>query len=195
MSIILAVATSDIAILKCDGRMRGPDNEIIDEKRKKFNIINEHFVVGFTGNSGFVSAVLDKTLEMGRILGYDLKMLSVNSFAPILQKVLVENENLIKQNAVIKAGFVLIGLEDNKIIMKAISTGDGLEIIDYTPLENGSIKYLSLVSDRASRAKGFPEFYTKSESLTTNMDNFIRYIATLDDSVNTNITTFLLKRK
>lgn len=195
MSIVLAVATTEYAILKCDGRERSPDNKILTEKKKKFTTINKHLVIGFTGNSGFVSSVLDKAIEMSQILGCDSDGLTVSIFAQILQKVLLENKAIIEMSMLIRAGFALVGLEDNKIIMKSISTGDGLRIIDYSPGKKGSISYLSLVSDQAYKAKDFSQMYNKEKSIEANMDYYIKYIASLDESVNTNISTFKLKKK
>lgn len=195
MSIVLAVATPSVAVLKCDGRECSHEGVVINEQRQKFTILGEHCAVGYTGTVDLIIAILDKALAISKEWGYTSDTLTVTVFSEICRKTLAENESFINRFARPVINLVFIGLEDNKIILKSLGTGSRYEVLDRTPTEINQISYFSLLSDFANDAISFNDFFDKNKSLMDNMDNYIKYISSIDFSVNTNITTAVLERK
>ena len=159
MSIVLAVATPSVAVLKCDGRECNHEGVVINEQRQKFTILGEHCAVGYTGTVDLIIAVLDKALAISKEWGYTSDTLTVTVFSEICRKTLAENEAFINRFAKPVINLVFVGLEDNKIIMKSLGTGNGYEIADATPVIANSFKYCSLTSDYANDAIQFNKFY------------------------------------
>lgn len=195
MSIVLAVATPSVAVLKCDGRECSHEGIVINEQCQKFSVVGEHCAVGYTGTVELIVAVLDKAVAISKEWGYSSNTLTVTRFSEICQRILAENEAFISRFAKPVINLVFVGLEENKIVLKSLGTGSNYEVLDRTPTEANQISYFSLVSDFANGAIPFHDFYDKSKSLTDNMDNYIKYISTIDFSVNTNISTAVLERK
>lgn len=173
MSIVLVVATPDVAVLKCDGRECNHEGIVINEQRQKFSVVGEYCTVGYTGTVDLIVAVLDKAVAISKEWGYSSDTLTVTVFSEIRRKILAENEAFINRYANPNINLVFVGLEDNKIIMKSLGTGTNYEIADATPTVANAFKYCSLMSDFAKDAIQFNCFYDKSKSLVDNMDNIL----------------------
>ncbi|HBD00118.1 MAG TPA: hypothetical protein DC053_13380 [Lachnoclostridium sp.] len=195
MSIVLSFATTEFAVMKADGRELSSDNKIINEHINKISIIGEHCAAGYAGKVNIITLVINKALEICKECGISQSELTVSTFAEICQKVLINNTEFLSEVDDPCMNLVVIGLENNKIIMKSLGTGNNFEIIDRSPAEKNQFTCFSLTSDFAENAIQFNEFFNEKLSVSENMDNYIKYIASIDPSVNTNITTISIKRK
>lgn len=195
MSIVLAVATSEVVVLKSDGRERAHSGEIINENLQKFSIVGRQCAIGYTGSVSLIKAVLDKASEKSKEYDYTFDTLTVTALSKICQRILIESKDVINTFDSPSINLVFVGLEDGKIIVKSLGTGNNYELADATPTSSNSFRYCSLTSYAADDAIQFNAFYDTNKSLIDNMDNYIKYIATIDDSVNTNISTAVLKRE
>ena len=69
----------------------------------------------------------------------------------------------------------------------------GYEINNFTPTDETHIKYITLGSDIQKDAVPYSNYYNVDKNIESSMNKYIRYISSIDPSVNDHIFTRKLK--
>lgn len=188
MSIVIAVATMNKVIIKCDGRERDAvDHHIISEEFQKIRIINAHHVIGYTGDVQFIYHSLIQFFRSLETIGFTRDKLTPRFFSESLSMAFARDIEHINQNN-IKANFVSAGVENNKIVLYSFCTGTNGNVEYLSPSPQKPVTFCTLTSSKAAKAISL-ETFCKLDFSENKLNDYIKYIASIDDSVNTNIFT------
>jgi hypothetical protein len=192
MSIVIAVATLDRVIVKSDGLERFAESkEVKSQNCKKFVYVNPNCIIGFTGLKHLCDLIIDEYLKRVRDANINVNDLTVSIISNqicMLAKNINHFNHLNENNA-----YVIAGIEDNKVVLYGFSNKNGYELINSSPSEGEPLKYLVLGSDIQNSCIPFSKFYDSKKSIESNINDYIRYISTVDPSVNDYIFTSKLK--
>lgn len=196
MSLVLAVATKNFAVLKSDGRgISSVTGKITSEDIHKLSLVGKHCVIGYTGIGEAVSRIINKATLLCNERGYTPDTITATVLSEICRETMESEREYIYSFDGSSVNLVIAGVEDNAIIAKAIGYGTDLKLMDFTPKPHQEFLCCSLASPRAKHAKKFQDFPSSMKHLLEDMDRYIKYIASVDDSVNTNIATVLVDRQ
>lgn len=172
MSLVIALATDRHIVLKTDGReCSAIDNHVVDEYSNKSIEINNKTIMGYTGNKQLCEALALDTKD--RFNGKQFKIKDIITFFEF-------NFQIMKLSN-LDAQFVLCFIENATPYIISWSSSN-----NFQRDVKGAGGYCILGTDIADAT---PFEYDFNITVDENMDNYIYKIASLDSSVNTNITT------
>lgn len=185
MSIVIAYASIDHIIIKCDGRECDTDtNKIVSEGTIKIRNIGKNCLIGYTGIKQYCECAVElfKTVLNGKDPFLNIK---------IFQDLLLNSYN---ETNKFKAYFIITGIYNNKIVLWYLSSENGFKNIENnSPSIECPEKYVTIGSKEINTAIQFCDFYNNSLTIENNMNNYIKYISSLSYSVNDHITTKEIK--
>lgn len=186
MSIVCNVVSTAGSWLMCDGRAQ-KDGKIVSENLKKFQMINEYVLVGFTG----VLKVAETALERIKTQCDNavLENIKCDSFASILSALLRKSTIETTDPTV----FVVTGKSSSGKLESFVVTQSG-EIQSFVPTGIDDLKCIAIGDlPKKSHLSSFLSTSIKENGLSENgiiqgMRDCIFFAAEQKDSINKNIT-------
>lgn len=184
VSIVIAYANQNRTIVKCDGRECDTNtNRIVCEDTIKIKSIGNNCLIGYTG----VKQYCEKVVEIFNVsLNKQDPFVNIKIFQALLQRSY--------KNRKYRAYFIITGNYNGKIVLWYLSWENGFASIDdNSPTSEYPEKYVVIGSKEIETAVPFDNFFNSSLTIEANMNNYIRYIATLSHEVNDHIKTMKIK--
>lgn len=173
MSIVIAVATDNRIILKTDGReFSVHDRSIVSENCPKSVKLSDKIMIGYTGNKQICEALIEDIKEK-----YNTNKLQN---ADDVINYMENNFELIKLSY-LSCQFILCYIDQGQPYIVSWNSEENF-IRDVKGANSYSILGTKIIQE-------IPFDYNPELSAESNMNNHIRKIAILDNSVNTNIVT------
>ncbi|MDF2804607.1 MAG: hypothetical protein K0S61_4512 [Anaerocolumna sp.] len=188
MSIVIAVANKSRVVVKSDGLSSYAETgKVKSEDFEKILNLNNDCIIGFTGINENCELVLSEYKRLAMESNIDigtLKPTTVIYDLCELTKVINNNDSNIS--------FVVAGRENDRIVLFAFSSGEGYEINNFTPIDDKHIKYVTIGSEYC-KTTTYSKYYSADKSFESTMNNYIRYISSVDQNVNDHIFTRKVK--
>lgn len=181
MSIVIACATNNRVVIKSDGReIDAVTKQVVSEDSEKIRQITPECYIGYTGSKQFCEYALDCFVEA---LDHQNPFENIQ----ILQE-LTKGMCECKPN---DCNFIIAGKLQDKIILWTLSGKDAFEsITDKSPTQGlDEIKQIAIGSRRMEGAIDFANMYNQDMSIESNMNDYIRYAATISEDINDHIST------
>jgi hypothetical protein len=185
MSIVIAVANMSRVVVKSDGMVQ--DNitgEMIANDHEKMVNLNDNCIVGYGGTLEKCELVLNEYKKLAMESGVDLSTLKPTTVIYDL----CELSKVINSDSS-QISFLVAGRENNTIILYGFTSDDGYVIYNFSPDDNNHIKYITFGSDIQKNAVQYPKYYSVNHSIESSMNDYIRFISKIDESVNDHIFT------
>ena len=186
MGIVLTCANSQRLVVKCDGREKSEHGAVLSENQLWYTQFSDKCIIGYSGDKmvcEMLITALHKALE---------EQDRSNSFeiTEELQKLLMNTTDTTED-----CSFIIAGIFQGRTHLYGMSYQDHFaSILDKSPIDEDIIcENLIIGSQILSSAESFSQQYDTKKSIEANMNGYIRYISSMDDSVNTNISTCKLK--
>lgn len=185
MSLVIAVANMSRVVVKCDGLTRdGKTGEIKSQDYIKMVKLNNNCIVGYTGVKEDCELVLSEYKRLAIQSNVDVETLKPTTVIYDLS-VLAKEMNTVNS----KISFLVAGREDGKIVLFGFVSKENYQINNCTPTDDDFIKYITLGSDIQQDAIDFSKFYNPDKGIEISMNEYIKYISTIDPTVNDHIST------
>lgn len=180
MSIVIAYANMNRVIIKCDGRECDvTTNKVVSEDTLKIWEVGKNCLIGYTG----IKQYCEKAIEL---FEQEIKMKNPLLCIKVFQKIL----QILYNFQPFKAYFIITGNFNGRIVLWHLSSDDIFKNIgDKSPSIEKPNTYVVIGSDEISQAIYFEHIYDNKLTPENNMNNYIRYISTISQSVNDHITT------
>lgn len=185
MSIVIAVANMSRVVVKSDGLDSDLETGgIKSHDYERMVRFNSNCIVGFTGINEQCEAIIDQYRDLAFNSNIDidnLKPTTITYDLCELSKEMNTNNNEIS--------FLVTGCENNRIVLFGFTSKEGYVINNFTPVDDKHVKYITLGSDIQSEAIQYSKYYHAGKPIELTMNQYIRYISTIDASVNDHIFT------
>lgn len=187
MSIVMAVANMNRVVVKCDGTaLDFETSEITSEDYEKILFLNDDCIVGYIGMIEDCEFIINEYRKLAEDSNVD-----INTLKPTT--VIYDLCELAKGIEDSKVSFLVAGRENDRILLFGFTSADQYEINNFSPEDEEEIKYITLGSDIQKNAVQYPMYHRAEMAIETTMNDYIRYIATIDAGVNSHIFTKKLK--
>lgn len=184
MSIVLAVADISRVVVKSDGLVL--DNETGEMKSTDSEMmlnLNEDCIVGFFGAKECLELVLNEYKRLATESNVNINTLKPTT---VIYDLCELSKIINEKNAPISV--LVAGRENNRIVLFGFTSSDGYGINNFTP-DDRHIKYIIFGSDTQKNAVSFSKYISPEKSFELSMNEYIRFIAKIDSSVNDHIFT------
>lgn len=189
MSIVIAVASMNRVVVKSDGRtLDFETNEAISEDYEHVLFLNDDCIIGYIGMIDDCEFVIKEYQRLAEESNIDLSTLKpttvIYDLCELAKEINGEDS---------KVSFLVAGKENGRILLLGFTSADRFEINNFSPEDEEEIKYITLGSDIQKKAVQFPAYHRADKAIETTMNDYIRYIATIDAGVNNHIYTKKIK--
>lgn len=185
MSFVIAVANMSRVVVKCDGLDRDIETgEINSQDYERIVSLNPNCIIGYTGSKELCEAIIDEYKRLASESNVDmnnLKPTTITYDLCELSKAMNTNNQEIS--------FLVTGCENDRIVLFGLASKDEYELYNYSPVDENYIKYITLGSDALNGVIQFSNYYHGGNPIESTMNKYIKYISTLDPSVNDCIFT------
>ena len=191
MSIILGLADTDNAIIMSDGRVtRHKTGEIIGENCNKTHRFNEYVIVGYSGIKDVSECVIQEMMNLCR---ENIKTLNADEVTNNL--CLISQQVVESMSISVPAQMVIAGVDGSrKMTLNVFSKSQNFNISKYVPEPKG-LSYVSLDPDSLTEKNMYRQFLADERfPVETRMRNYIKYVASIDETVNDTIFELSVKR-
>lgn len=183
MSIVIAYANQERAVIKSDGRELDLNGNIVSEDSKKIQTLSDECIIGYTGNKQYCEGAIECFKQ-------NIKHSNPLDDIFVLQSILQKTFDMTGTS-----NFIIVGKHSGKIILLYLSYQDRYSsFVDKSPYKEPRSIYTGIVSGVDDiESIDFVDLYDNSKSLEANMNDYIRYIASLNNHVNDHICTRKLR--
>lgn len=184
MSIVIGFISKDEAVLMSDGLVLNNDTrEVVDENCRKIQSINGNVIVGYSGIKQFGECVLENFFKL---FDGDPKSITAEYAASVLCHIAKELENSL--SAPLPFQMLVAGTNSsNCMVLCSFGKSTDFKITQYVATEESSF-YVALNPDSLSGRDVAGEFLSDNSICVRNrMKNCIKYVSTIDDTVNDTI--------
>ncbi|MDO4274173.1 MAG: hypothetical protein Q4D16_10915 [Eubacteriales bacterium] len=187
MSIVIACANQSRVVIKSDGREKSEYGAILSEDQNWFTQLSEQCFVGYAGDKivcDMLIIALKKQLEEDNIK-------DIRQIALALQHILQATSETTTDNC----SFIIAGISQETPQLYGLSYQDHFQtLLDKSPADKNVIcKNLIIGPPAMADAEPFNKMYDTNKTIESNMNDYIRYMGTIDKSVNDHIRTGKLK--
>lgn len=184
MGMILAVANMERVVLKADGYKKVYDADKYVDDYERIIVFNENCMIGFTGFDEMAKMLIGEYIRMANEANVDISTLAATTVVYDLCEFAKEVN---KENA--ELSMIVAGKQEGNIVLFAFSSMDQYEINNFSPEDDKNIKYITLGADRSLQPMDYGKFYRPVEPIETTMNNYIRYMGSIDSKINDHIKT------
>lgn len=181
MSIVIACATNNRVVIKSDGReIDAVTKQVVSEDSEKIRQITTECYIGYTGSKQFCEYALDCFAEA---LDHQNPFENIQILQELIKGMCESKPN--------DCNFIIAGKWQNKIILWVLSGSDAFDnITDESPTQGlDEIKQVAVGSRQMEGAANFTDMYNRDVSIESNMNDYIRYAATISEDINDHIST------
>jgi hypothetical protein len=189
MSIVIAVANISRVVIKSDGLIE--DAQTVNLKSSDYEQItnlNKDCMIGYYGDNDHCELIINEYKRLASVSNVDIDSLKPTTVIYDLCEI---SKALNDNNEVVS--FIVAGKENNKIVLFGFTSNDEFIINNLTPEDDGHIKYITFGSDIQKSAMTFTKFHSAGRSIEQTMNQYIKYISSIDTSVNDVIYTRKIK--
>lgn len=185
MSIVIAVANMSRVVVKSDGLAYSHESgEIESRDYERMVRLNTNCIVGYTGNDKQCEEIIDEYRKLASNANIDMNDLKLTTITYDLCEV---SKAMNTNNKEIS--FLVTGNENGRIVLFGFTSKHQYEINNFSPIDDGHIKYITLGSDIQRDAIQYSKYYHADKPFEFTMNKYIRYISNIDTSVNDHIFT------
>lgn len=189
MSIVIAVANMSRVVIKSDGLVVDSQSEDLKAgNHEQLTNINENCMIGYYGDTSHCEMIIKEYKRLATNSNVDLDNLKPTTVIYDLCEI---SKALHDKNK--DVSFVVSGKESDRIVLFGFTSNDEYVINNLTPEDDGHIKYITFGSDIQASAMTFTKFHSASRSIEQTMNQYIKYISSIDPSVNDVIYTRKIK--
>lgn len=186
MSIVIAFATQDRIIVKCDGReLDNKTHNIVSEDTIKYFQITPNCIIGYTGCKNICEQIVS---HIANNISVD-KNIEPDSIIKLLQIIAQNNYQSLHNSAFLVAGIRYKNNETSSVILGISYQDKYTQIVESIPT-NYEPAQITIGSDYIDKIK---MKFNQQKSIESNMNDYIREIAKHDNSVNDHISTAKIK--
>lgn len=188
MGIVIAVATYNRVVVKSDGFIEDKNHNCYEDYEKMY-LLNEQCMIGTLGSKELCENLINEYKNLALSQNIDLTTLQpttvIYDLCELLKVMNEENEDI---------SIFVTGKEKDNIVLFGFTSYDNYEIYNFSPDDEKSTKYIVFGSEIQKKGMDFSKFYRADVSIETTMNNYIRYVKSIDSNVNDHIFTRKMNR-
>lgn len=184
MSIVLAVASMERVVLKADGYKLAYGTGVLVEDFERVVQFNDNCIIGFTGFDEMAKMIIGEYIKMANQEGVDINSLVPTTIVYDLSE-FAKSINKDKH----ELSMIVAGKQEDMIVLFGFSSTYDYEINNFSPEDPYNVKYITIGAKRELNPMDYSKFHRGGEPLESVMNNYIRYMSSIDDEVNDHIKT------